>query len=170
MQVKGGFAIAPVSFVSYIAYMSKGTKMQKDEVEQFPEEVRNQSTEALRRLRDADLTKPVDVYVGAESLTLPPVVLSLLQEVLARVAADQPVSIVTPDTIFTTQEAADMLNVSRPYVVKLIDQGDLEATKVGRHRRIKASSLDEYRQKQTAASREASRAMARLTADWGDDD
>jgi excisionase family DNA binding protein len=84
----------------------------------------------------------------------------------SRTAADQPVSIVTPDTVFTTQQAADMLNVSRPYVVKLIKQGDLIAEKVGRHRRIKASNLDAYRRRQRAASREAAKGMARLTADW----
>ncbi|MDH3007099.1 helix-turn-helix domain-containing protein [Gordonia alkanivorans] len=151
--------------------MTKGTVMQAEDVDQFPEEVRNQSTEALKRLRDADLTKPVDVQVDdQEPITLPPVVLSLLAEVLAKVAADQPVSIVTPDTIFTTQQAAEVLNVSRPYVVKLIAEGELPATKVGRHRRIKASDLEEYRRKQYAASRAASRAMADLTADWEQDD
>lgn len=140
---------------------------------QFPDEVREQSTAALRCLRATDLNKPVDVYVSGtenEPITLPPVVLDLLTEVLAKVAADQPVSIVTPDAVFTTQQAAEILNVSRPYVVKLIDQGELPADKVGRHRRIKARNLDEYRRRQQAAARAAARGMARLTADWGDDD
>jgi len=153
--------------------MSKGTIKQKAEEDQFPEEVRNQSTEALKRLRAADLNQPVDVFVhGADNapITLPPVVLDLLAEVLAKVAADQPVSIVTPDTIFTTQQAAEMLNVSRPYVIKLIDSGELLADKVGRHRRIKASNLDDYRRRQRATARDAARNMAQLTADWEADD
>ena len=151
--------------------MSEGTFKMKTDENQFPDEVRNQSTEALIRLRAADLNHPVDVYVrGAENapITLPPVVLDLLAEILAKVAANQPVSIITPDTIFTTQQAAEILNVSRPYVVKLIEQGELPAETVGRHRRIKASNLEEYRRRQRAASRDAAKGMARLTAAWED--
>jgi excisionase family DNA binding protein len=149
--------------------MSRGTIQKKSDDDQFPEEVRIQSIEALKRLRAADLNHPVDVYVDGNQnspITLPPVVLGLLAEVLAKVAADQPVSIVTPDTVFTTQQAADLLNVSRPYVIKLINDGQLVADKVGRHRRIKASNLDDYRRHQRAASREAARDMTRLTASW----
>lgn len=153
--------------------MTKGTLMRKTEENQFPEEVRDQSTAALRRLREADLKNPIDVYVdGAEDrapITLPPVVLELLAQVLAKVAADQPVSIVTPDTIFTTQEAAEVLNVSRPHVIKLIDNGELIAEKVGRHRRIRAGDLDDYRARQQAEARAASREMAKLTAGWEND-
>lgn len=146
----------------------------KNDVSAFPEEVRDQSTEALKRLRDADLSHPVDVYVdraeNAQPITLPPVVLGLLAEVLARVSADQPVSIITPDTVFTTQQAADLLNVSRPYVVKLIKEGLLPADKVGRHRRIKGSDLEAYRRRQRADAREAAREMTRFAADWEGDD
>ncbi len=137
---------------------------------QFPEEVRNQSTEALKRLRDADPNKPVEVYLGGQGrITLPPVVVELFTEILAKVAADQPISIVTPDTVFSTQQAADMLNVSRPYIIKLIDSGELPADKVGRHRRIKASNLEAYRTHQRAATRDAAREMTRLAAEWDDD-
>lgn len=152
--------------------MSKGVTRSKAGDDQFPEEVRRQSIEALRRLRGADLNQPVDVYVdGRENgpITLPPVVLGLLTEILAKVAADQPVSIVTPDAIFTTQQAAELLNVSRPYIIKLIETGELPADKVGRHRRIKASSLEEYRRRQSAATRVAARELTRLTAEWDDD-
>lgn len=172
-QVRPTFSVASVSFVSYISSMSKAAAKIEAHDDQFPEEVRNQTTEALKRLRAADLSKPVDVYVNGtdnEPITLHPVVLDLITEVLARVSADQPVSIVTPDTIFTTQQAADMLNVSRPYLVRLIDQGQLLAEKVGRHRRIKASDLNEYRRRQQAAARAAARGMVDLTADWEGDD
>lgn len=169
LQVRADLAVAFIAFDSYIAVMSKGALRNKPEDNQFPEEVRDQSTEALKRLRRADLNQPVDVYVaGRENapITLPPVVLQLLTEILAKVAADQPVSIVTPDTIFTTQQAAEMLNVSRPYVIKLIDEHKLHAEKVGRHRRIKASDLDNYRRRQQAEARAAAKEMTQLTADW----
>lgn len=152
--------------------MSKGATRPRADDDQFPEDVRNQSTEALRLLRDADPNHPVDVYVdreGTTPLTLPPVVRELLTEILAKVAADQPISIVTPETVFSTQQAADLLNVSRPYIIKLIDSGELPADRVGRHRRIKASSLDRYRVRQQAVTREAARNMTRLAAEWDDD-
>src|SRR5207302_644009 len=77
VSVKRKISVANNSFVSYVSIMSKGSAKMKAQGNQFPEEVRDQTAEALRRLRAADLNHPVDVFVngtGNEPITLHPVV------------------------------------------------------------------------------------------------
>lgn len=59
----------------------------------------------------------------------------------------------------TTQEAADMLNVSRPHLVKLLEEGVLPFHKTGRHRRVRFADLMVYRD---ARQKESESAMAEL--------
>ena len=79
-----------------------------------------------------------------ESLTIPRPAFELLARLLAHLAAGQGVSIVPSQAELTTQQAADMLNVSRPFLIKLLERGEIEYRKVGTHRRIVAESLVAY--------------------------
>jgi len=79
-----------------------------------------------------------------DSLVVPRSAVELLARVLAHMAVGQGVSIVPSQAELTTQQAADMLNVSRPYLIGLLEQGQIDYRKVGTHRRIKAASLIEY--------------------------
>lgn len=60
-------------------------------------------------------------------------------------AAGKRVSVQAEEEMLTTQQAAEFLNVSRPYVVKLIESGKLEAVKVGRYRRLNRLALQRYK-------------------------
>jgi excisionase family DNA binding protein len=79
-----------------------------------------------------------------DSLTVPRSAVELLARVLAHMAAGQGVSIVPAQAELTTQQAADMLNVSRPFLIGLLERGEIDYRKVGTHRRIVAASLLEY--------------------------
>jgi len=62
------------------------------------------------------------------------------------IAAGKRVTVRAEEELLTTQQAADFLNVSRPYVVKLIESGKLSAVKVGRYRRLNRLALERYRE------------------------
>ena len=97
----------------------------------------------------------IDETQQREVVELPTFVLRLLGEILSELALGNAVRVVPIHAELTTQEGADMLNVSRPHLVKLLDQGALPHTKTGRHRRIKFADLMAYKEQRDRASRAA---------------
>lgn len=123
--------------------------------------------EALRALASvcpADEGRPVRVLAegapGAVSAVLPDEAFALLLELLGQLAEGRAVRIVPVDAELTTHQAAELLSVSRPYVIGLIDAGKLPCRMVGTHRRIRFADLMAYKQ-QDDARRDA--ALADLT-------
>lgn len=112
------------------------------------------SGEAQLSMVDTKTNKPVPV-------TLAPGLSDLLMELLRLVGQGSAVTLVPVSQMLTTQQAADILNVSRPFLISLIDKGEIEHTLVGRHRRIKAVDLFDYKRKRDLTRR---RALADLAA------
>jgi len=86
------------------------------------------------------------VAANGEEMTIPDSVCCVLRQVVQAMALGKNVSIVTHNPELTTQQAADLLNVSRPYLIKLLEQGELPYIMVGTHRRVKFEDLIKYKQ------------------------
>jgi excisionase family DNA binding protein len=97
--------------------------------------------------------------VGVE---LPSSALRLLKEILSEMAEGKTLTLLPIQAELTTQEAADYLQVSRPFLVKLLDAGEIAHHLVGSHRRIRIDDLVEY---QVRMKRRRGEALDELTAE-----
>lgn len=88
----------------------------------------------------------------AHALELPTSALRLLVDILSELANGNAVKVVTIHAELTTHEAADLPNVSRPHLVKLLEAGHLPFHKTGKHRRVRFSDLLTYKAAQEQAS------------------
>lgn len=99
---------------------------------------------------------------GEISMELPASAVRMLLDILEQMANGNAVSLTPLHAELTTQQAAEMLNISRPYLIKLLEQGKIPFHKVGSHRRILAKDVLEYKQR---SYQERRKAMAELTAE-----
>ena len=86
-----------------------------------------------------------------ECVSIPAAALNLLVEILAQMAEGNAVSIVPIKKELTTQDAADILQVSRPYLVELLESGEIPYRKVGTRRRILTQDVINYKNRIDAA-------------------
>lgn len=92
-------------------------------------------------------TQPIEVQIGSQTVTLPAALAGLLGQVAAGVAEGRPLAVVALDQQLTTQEAADLLGVSRPYLIReLLDTRQLPYRLVGSHRRLRLGDVLSFQQ------------------------
>jgi excisionase family DNA binding protein len=103
----------------------------------------------------------VATYDVEAAVAIPATTLPLLANILQEMAQGNAVMLVPVQAELTTQQAADLLNVSRPFLIDLIDKKAIPCRMVGSHRRIPLRDLLAYKQ-QTAAA--ASRSLDELAA------
>jgi excisionase family DNA binding protein len=80
-----------------------------------------------------------------ELIELPPGVVGLLMDILGAMASGQSITLIPENAELTTAEAADILNVSRPFVIKLLEEEKIPYRKVGTHRRIRMEDVMNYK-------------------------
>lgn len=113
------------------------------------------SSDTTLRIIDDETNKPSEI-------TLTPGLSKLLTELLRHIGSGDAVTLVPVSQMLSTQQAADILNVSRPFLIKLLEKGEIEHDLVGRHRRIKAETLFAYKRARNEKRGKALDALAAL--------
>lgn len=126
----------------------------------------NQVRRVLAALAAEDT--PVSMKLSLEKgqiaeVTLSPLLAQTFLDISRLISSGTGFSITPVHAELTTQQAADMLNVSRPYLVKLLERHEINFTKTGRHRRIKAEDLLAFKDKRDGE-------RARILSDMARDD
>ncbi|MBE9194227.1 helix-turn-helix domain-containing protein [Synechocystis sp. LEGE 06083] len=90
---------------------------------------------------------PKLVGMDGDEMYLPESIYQILLRVAPLLAQGKGVSLIPQDHYLTTQETANLLNISRPYLYKLLDRGEIAFVNIGSHRRIKLEDAMEYRKR-----------------------
>jgi len=129
---------------------------------------------AVLQLRDFMAAKPAGERHHASlrspdghQLEIPNSIYRVLVAAVAAMAQGNAVSIVPVHHELTTQQAAELLGVSRPHLVKLVDAGEIPHHKTGSHRRIYFEDLMRYRDVRDAQRAAALRELTRKSAEYG---
>lgn len=133
-------------------------------------ELARDALKVLRRAVDShtDPRQPVEMTVAdGGHLEMPGPAAELMMRILGKMAAGQGVTVIPMNAELTTQQAADLLNVSRPYLVRLLESGQIEFRKVGTHRRVMAESLYDYKRRALVAQKDAADELSALGQEMG---
>ena len=115
--------------------------------------------EAYATLPHAVRVQFVDEAAPGNILSIPASALRLLNEILKEMAQGNAVSLIPIHTMITTQEAADLLHVSRPFLIGLLDAGKIPFQRLGSHHRILFKDLIAFKEKTDRAREEAMRLL-----------
>ncbi|NJM75355.1 MAG: helix-turn-helix domain-containing protein [Acaryochloridaceae cyanobacterium RU_4_10] len=107
------------------------------------------------------------VGTNGEEMLLPDSVYQVLREVTHLMAAGKSISLVPHEHYLSSREAADLLNVSRPYLYTLLDQTQIPFIKVGTHRRIRFEDLMAYKNNRDNQRRQSLSELAALSQELG---
>lgn len=123
---------------------------------------------AVRKLEEALIRGPEAKLVGpAGEIAIPRTVYQVLRRVVHEMIRGNAVAVVPVHMELTTQQAADLINVSRPYLIRLLDEKRIPFRRQGTHRRIRFDDLMAYRRERSRRRGEALAEMTREAQDEG---
>jgi len=102
-----------------------------------------------------------------ETIALPESVFYVLERVAELLARGDSITVVPVGREMTTQQAAQLLNVSRQYLVRLLDEGRIAFRKTGMHRRLRIEDVLEFKDKRDKDRRAGLRELSRMTQEFG---
>ncbi len=142
--------------------------------DRMPTDIEVDNADQLRKIMANLVTedKPTQLKLALEKgeiadVTLSPAIANTFLQVLRLISSGKGFKLIPVGTELTTQQAADHLNVSRPFLITLLEEGAIPFTKTGRHRRIKAADLFAYKAERDVRRSEALSDMAKLDAEKG---
>lgn len=112
----------------------------------------NALSEALERLHTD--SPEIEIEETNEKIKIPLKALKLLAKILEATSQGKPIFIAPVAMEMTTQAAADLLGCSRPHLVKLLEEGEIEYAKIGKHRRVKYEDVMAYKKRMKAKQQE----------------
>ena len=121
------------------------------------------SAAPVRRQRSAYML----VGPSGESISIPESVFYVLERVVEVMARGDSITIVPVGKEMTTQQAADMLNVSRQYLVRLLDEGRLPFTKTGKHRRLRIEDVLAFKEQRDRERKAGLDELTRMSEEFG---
>ena len=130
---------------------------------------KNRVLELLETTIQEEEPSCLNVKIGEEEvdMPLPRDLMTVILEVLTDVAQGHSVSVGPEEEELTTSEAAELLNVSRPHLVKLLEEGEIPFRKVGTHRRVRREDVLEYKRRQRKEAEEAMQNLADQAQELG---
>lgn len=146
--------------LAHISELDLPTGEQRDEARELLRELAPLRRNKTIHVRSEDKRQQVDVV-------LPERMFGALLELLRHTAEGNAVTLVPVHAELTSQQAADLLNVSRPHLIKLLEDGELPFHRTGRHRRVFAKDLFAYRDQRREESEEAFQELADLSQEHG---
>lgn len=126
------------------------SKPSKEEMKAAGESL-NKISSSIKKIK-----KPIaeiEIEETGEKIKVPLSALKFFTQILEIMKQGKPFSLMPVAAEMTTQAAAEFLNCSRPHVVKLLEEGKIPYTKIGRHRRIKLEDLQKFRDEMKANSK-----------------
>ena len=140
----------------------------------LPSKNEQEAANQLRRILASRMTggedtrlKIADDHGKTSDVVLTPALSALLMDLLRHVGRGDAVMLVPVGQMLTTQQAANILNVSRQYLVRLLDAGEIPFTRTGKHRRLRAADVLVYKERRDLKRRTALDELTSLSEEAG---
>ena len=118
-----------------------------EKTSKFDQKIAIDSIKTLKFSKKKERTIKIEIAESGEIIIIPTKAFKILRAVLKNMAEGNSIAIIPSNSELTTQEAANILNISRPHLVKLLENGKIPFTKVGSHRRIELKDIVTFENK-----------------------